>query len=134
MLSRIEESDTWNDFLIRCNLNDLMSRQQDEREIPPFKEGSSKWIDYIVGSESILKATISAGIDAINSGASSDHCLVQIDLHAKILLGDLLCDPEPPKSRKLQSLRPNRVRKYKELPWKYLQVHNVQERAQELYQ
>ncbi len=63
----LDESGPWKEFNERCNLYDLMERQKDDNPIPASQEGSTRRIDYIVGTSTVYQATISAGVDQINS-------------------------------------------------------------------
>ena len=49
----MEEPGPWDNFLERCDLFDLTEKQIEEEEIPLSWEGSSKRIDYIVGTERV---------------------------------------------------------------------------------
>ncbi len=129
----IEELGPWADFLERCDLFDLTQKQIEDEEIPPSREGSKKRIDYIVGTERVYEASVSAGCDAINSGVSSNHRLLHVDLHIETLLGRMTRDPDQPEARKLQSTRPARVWKYKQILWKLLEAHRVKERVREIF-
>ncbi len=130
----LEEAGPWKDFVERCNLYDLLMRQNEEAPIPPSRENSTRRIDYIMGTQLVYDAVVSAGADQINSGVTSDHRIFHVDLHEEMLFGKLDKDAEASEARKLQSKRPDRVGRYKSNLWRFLRAHKVKERAEKLFQ
>ena len=63
-----------------------------------------------MGTRGVYEAVVSAGMDQINSGVTSNHRLIHVDIHEEMIFGNLEWDTDAPEARKLQSKQPDRVK------------------------
>ena len=105
----LQKNGPWKDVTKRFDLYNLMERQKEENSIPVSREGSTRWINFIMKTKRVYDATINSGVDQINRGVPSDHRIIHVNLQVETLFDKLDKDAEAPEARKLQSKRSDKV-------------------------
>ena len=127
--SRIQE------MILKLGLFDI-AKERHRMRVPNTysRANSASRIDYIFGSENVLKNTVAFGMAPENYGnILGDHRPQYLDLNINALLDLNSKDIGSPTSRLLKSTDPKCVQRYVDTLKKHFEAHRVFERVEELW-
>lgn len=112
------------------NLFHLPSEIHPNRSLPPTYFRGIKCLDHAFGSQRFLDAALRCGYEPYSFRFHSDHRALYLDFRLELLFNTKLSPPLNTVPRRLKSQSMEKVVKYIDLKYKYLEEHNFFERLQ----
>jgi len=97
------------------------------KRLPHIKPAANKTIDFMLGTEEVVKNTIAYGLTPYNLRTLGDHRGQYIDINIKGMLGISKMDTYMAPRRRLNTKDINATKKYLEKLTKSIEYHNVTE-------
>jgi len=102
------------------------------KRLPHSKPASNKTIDFMLGTEEVVRNTIAYGLTPYNLRTLGDHRGQYVDINIKGMLGISKMDTYMAPRRRLNTKDINATKKYLEKLTKSIVYHNVEERMRNI--